>query len=265
MNAIFEDDDIFIINKPIGLTVNRSETTKEVNTLFDQIEQTATWSLVTDNLEFNNRCGVVHRLDKGTSGLLIIAKNPDSFVNLQSQFKAREVKKEYLALVHGVFDEGEATFTVDAPIGRNPKNRFRNAVVASGRSAVTKFEIVKLSTNTLGGSGDPTPTIRNRIGSERSERSTLVHAYPQTGRTHQIRVHLTALNHPICGDQLYCPQNLYKEYSLLLEDSHIEPRMFLHAASITFCHPATLSQMNLSAPLPPDLTSVLQLLGYGRI
>jgi len=248
MNVIFEDESILVINKPIGLTVNRSVTTKETETLFDQIEQKATWSLMTDNLEFNDRCGVVHRLDKETSGILLIAKNPEAFVNLQAQFKAREVKKEYLALVHGSFDGGETSFVVDAPLGRNPRNRFRNAVVASGRPAVTSFEIA----------GEPRLAPTGII-------TSLLRAYPQTGRTHQIRVHLTALNHPICGDDLYCPKDLYREYSSLLAQNHIPVRMFLHAASINFWHPVTNSPMNLTAPLPAELTSVLNLLGYERI
>jgi len=256
MNVIFEDESILVINKPIGLTVNRSVTTKETETLFDQIEQKATWSLMTDNLEFNDRCGVVHRLDKETSGILLIAKNPEAFVNLQAQFKAREVKKEYLALVHGSFDGGETSFVVDAPLGRNPRNRFRNAVVASGRPAVTSFELI--------GVGRDRPAGEPRLAPTGST-TTLLRAFPQTGRTHQIRVHLTALNHPICGDDLYCPKDLYREYSSLLAQNHIPVRMFLHAVAITFRHPVTSSQMNLTAPLPPDLTSVLNLLGYERI
>jgi len=236
IQTLYEDSLLLVVNKPSGLTVNRSLTTKDEPTLFDWILQHATWSLTTDALEFNDRCGVVHRLDKETSGPLVIAKDPQTFLKLQTQFKDRLVHKEYTALVHGPFDSGQESFRVDAPIGRNPRNRFRNAVVSTGRPAVTEFAIVTGFKNV-----------------------TLLHAYPLTGRTHQIRVHLSALSHPVCGDNVYSSRNLYRDYVELLKTHQIEPRMFLHASRLTFTHPGTGQPVTVEAPLPPELAQVLAL------
>ena len=253
MTILFEDSHLLIVNKPAGLTVNRSSTTKDTETLFDWVERYASWPLVTSALEFNDRCGVVHRLDKETSGALVIAKDPDTFVALQKQFKDRTVQKEYTVLVHGQLDNlSRPGFIVDAPIGRNPRNRFRQAVVESGRPAVTEFELRRAAP--WGGSTDETVTPPTRPIAV-----SLLSAYPKTGRMHQIRVHLAALNHPVCGDPVYSPKNLYKEYTQLLEKNHIDLRMFLHAAKITFTHPVTGKQMTVEAPLPPELAQVLQI------
>lgn len=235
MTILFEDSHLLVVNKPAGLTVNRSITTKEEPTLFDWIEHYASWPLVTTVTEFNDRCGVVHRLDKETSGPLVIAKDPVTFGQLQEQFKSRKVHKEYTALVHGSFADPVAkTFRIDAPIGRNPRNRFRQAVIFSGRPAITDFEVVTKFKNV-----------------------TLLHAYPLTGRTHQIRIHLSSLNHPVCGDNVYSPRNLQRGYNDLLRAHQIEPRMFLHASRITFTHPENGKEVSVEAALPPELAQVL--------
>jgi len=176
VTILFEDSHLLIVNKPAGLTVNRSSTTKDTETLFDWGERYASWPLVTSALEFNDRCGVVHRLDKETSGALVIAKDPDTFVALQKQFKDRTVQKEYTVLVHGQLDNlSRPGFIVDAPIGRNPRNRFRQAVVESGRPAVTEFELRRAAP--WGGSTDETVTPPTRPIAV-----SLLSAYPKTGR-----------------------------------------------------------------------------------
>ena len=233
MLILFEDSHLLVVNKPVGLTVNRSSTTKDEETLFDWVEQHASWPLNTAAAEFNDRRGVVHRLDKDTSGALIVAKNPQAFAALQKQFKERTVKKDYRVLVYGQLGED---FTVNAPIGRNPRNRFKQAVAATGREAVTEFEVTSQFSET-----------------------TLLRAFPKTGRMHQIRVHLAALNHAVCGDPIYSPKGLYQEYIELLTKHHIPIRMFLHAGRVTFAHPVTGAEMAVEAALPPELQVVLKL------
>ncbi|MCX6783583.1 MAG: RluA family pseudouridine synthase [candidate division WWE3 bacterium] len=241
ISIIYEDSSILVINKPSGMVVNRSETTRDEETLFDWILKNTTWLLGTPNEEFNDRHGVVHRLDKETSGLLIIAKDPTSFLNLQAQFKNHEVKKEYTTLVAGLFDSLEP-FTVNAPLARNLRNRFKYGIVEGGRTAITNFVV-------------------NKQWSRSANSYALLSAFPETGRTHQIRVHLAALNHPVLGDTLYGSKVANKEYAKLLSKTQLQTRMFLHAAKIDFCHPVTGSVMHLESALPGELAEVISILG----
>jgi len=220
VKTIFEDEDILIIEKPAGLTVNRSETAKE-ETLQDIIDKDFKIQV--------ERSGIVHRIDKETSGLLIIAKTSESFTNLQKQFKERKVKKTYIALVHGELKgEGE----IKVPIGRLPWNRKRFGVLSGGREAVTKYRSVKLI-----------PLNKEIL--------TLLALYPETGRTHQIRVHLKYLNHPIFSDELYAGRKTARS------DRKILPRIFLHAAKISFRHPKTGEMMNFESKLPQELENLV--------
>jgi len=220
VKTIFEDEDILIIEKPAGLTVNRSETAKE-ETLQDIIDKDFKIQV--------ERSGIVHRIDKETSGLLIIAKTSESFTNLQKQFKERKVKKTYIALVHGEL-KGEREIKV--PIGRLPWNRKRFGVLSGGREAVTKYRSVKLI-----------PLNKEIL--------TLLALYPETGRTHQIRVHLKYLNHPIFSDELYAGRKTARS------DRKILPRIFLHAAKISFRHPKTGEMMNFESKLPQELENLV--------
>ena len=212
---IFEDNDILVLNKPSGLVVNVSETTKE-GTLQD-------W--VAENYPGNvgERNGLVHRLDRETSGVVVFAKNEAAFENLQAQFKAREVEKEYLALVFGELKD--EALEVNAPIDRNPRSRTKMAVVEGGREAVTRIEKVKVI-----GDGE--------------EKMTLIKAFPRTGRTHQIRVHLAALGHPVIGDSMYAGQK--RSISSREEFG----RLMLHAHKITFTHPGTGERVTFEAVVP---------------
>ena len=246
---IFEDDELIVLNKPAGMVVNRADTVKDVQTLQDWIEEKFnvqgakekdTQNLIVDGYskteEFYNRSGIVHRLDKETSGAILVAKNVPSFINLQKQFKTSEVKKVYLALLHGnlVPSEGE----INAPIGRLPWNRKRFGVIPSGREARTLYKVL---------------SVKKSV--EKNEDLSFVEVYPQTGRTHQIRVHFQYLNHPIFGDELYAGRKIARD------DRKILTRHFLHAAKISFNHPASGLRMNLEAELSKELKDFLAKLG----
>jgi len=241
---IFEDEYILVIDKPHGVVVNRSETQKE-ETIQDWLSIRAgsnktnktnstniTNEIYDKTKEYYERAGIVHRLDKDTSGVLLIAKNPEVFANIQNQFKEREVVKEYIALVHGDLKEKlgrtNFVFTIDAPIGRNPRNRMKWAVVEGGREALTifnfQFSIVK-----------------------DQGCFSLIKCKPKTGRTHQIRVHLTALGYPIVGDPLY----LGKKIRTM--DLEWCPRMFLHAVKLGITHPVSGKEVVFESSLPNEL------------
>ena len=175
------------------------------------------------------RPGIVHRLDKNTSGLIIVAKNDYAHRHLSNQLKNRLVSKTYIALLNGKLgnDKGE----IDEPIGRNPHNRKKMAVVSTGRDAITRYKVIE------------------RINFESSQ-YTLVEAYPLTGRTHQIRVHFSSIRHPLVGDSTYGGKH-----------SRIN-RQFLHAARLEFEMPlsgsSASSRVSFEAPLPDDLNGLLQ-------
>jgi 23S rRNA pseudouridine1911/1915/1917 synthase len=207
LNIVHEDDFLLCVNKPEGLVVNNSETSTDVtlqNMLFEYL------AIPPGEDDFHSRCGIVHRLDKDTSGVLLVAKTVDSFENLQAQFKNREIEKEYLAVVYG--SDLEPLFEIRAPIARNPKNRKKYAVVASGKEAFTKFEKI-------------------REFMLKGKRLTLLRVFPKTGRTHQIRVHLAAMGNPIVGDILYSGEIQYKH------SKEMYGRLMLHATRISFRHP----------------------------
>lgn len=222
IKIIYEDADILVLDKPAGITVNKSETTKG-DTLQDWLDK---------NFKIDvDRSGIVHRIDKETSGILVIAKNLQSFENLQKQFKERTVKKTYIALVHGkVLGDGE----IKVPVGRLPWNRKRFGVLAGGREAVTKFKVQSLKFK-----------VNN-------EPMTLLELYPETGRTHQIRVHMKYLNHPIFGDELYAGRKTARN------DRKILPRVFLHASKIVFMHPRTGERMEFFSELPNELQNLIE-------
>lgn len=208
IEIVFKNEDFVVINKPVGLVVNRSETTNSP-TLQDYIEENLIdLSNINPETDFYTRSGIVHRLDKDTSGLLVVALNKKYFEFLQEKFRTREVAKKYLVLAMGkIVDE---RFEIDAPIARNPKNRFKYAIVRDGKDAQTYFEKIK------------------NITIEESP-FTLLYAFPHTGRTHQIRVHLAANNTPVAGDVIYLSQ---KEQNFC--NSCNINRLMLHSLSLKF-------------------------------
>lgn len=260
---IFEDEELLVIDKPAGVTVNRADTTKGERTVQDWVEKYKKVPRVVqiprdtrDTLDtrdtFRTRAGIVHRLDKETSGVLIVAKTPEAFVDLQQQFKERQVKKTYVALVHGEVKPEEGEITV--PIGRLPWNRKRFGVIAGGREAVTKYKSIRYFE--VGSEKWDFDFLKSRSqdikdSSSRKSHLTLLELYPETGRTHQIRVHLKYVGHPIFGDPLYGGRKQARD------DRKILSRVFLHAAKILFTHPKTGEKVQFESPLPNELKKLL--------
>ncbi|OGE14828.1 hypothetical protein A3F00_02670 [Candidatus Daviesbacteria bacterium RIFCSPHIGHO2_12_FULL_37_11] len=243
IKVIFEDQYILVLEKPPGLVVDNSKTQKE-NTLEEILRK-----------EFGiniNRGGIVHRIDKDTSGLLVVAKTVEAFENLQAQFKDRTVKKEYLALVHGNIEKGGI---VEGAIGRNPGNREKFTVMESGKEAVTEYEPK---------SKYQVSSIKyqvwfpdfNKIQIRKLEKMdygsfTLLRCFPHTGRTHQIRVHLKYIGHPVVSDEKYAGRKMYRL------DRRWCPRQFLHASRIGFKHPVSGEWMEFESKMPEDLKKAL--------
>lgn len=233
VKIIFEDDQILVLEKPAGMVVNRAETVAG-KTLQDWIERYSEWDWKslkaqkkTEGTEdFLKRSGIVHRLDKETSGILLVAKTSAAFENLQKQFKERRVKKKYLALVHGQVKP--ETGEIEAPVGRIPWSREKFGVVPGGRVALTKYKVSKIY------------NLESKIYS-------LLEITPETGRTHQIRVHLKYLGYPIVADEKYAGRKTSRE------DRKIFPRMFLHASYLGFFHPRTGDWIEFESKLPQDL------------
>lgn len=227
ITKIFEDDSILVLDKPSGLIVNRSVTAKE-GTLQDLLEQTYEFDNTEEDLgDFSERSGIVHRLDKDTSGIMVVAKDSASFNTLIAQFKERKTVKEYVAVLCGKVTE--EVIEVDAPLKRNPKTPLKFAVVEGGKEAFTRFE--KLKDTTLDGKD-----------------YTLMKVLPKTGRTHQIRVHASAIGHAIAGDSIYCSR-------ILLESSlnHFG-RLMLHAHRLGFFHPKTGNFIEFSSNIPQEFS-----------
>jgi 23S rRNA pseudouridine1911/1915/1917 synthase len=222
LDVIFEDADLLAVNKPPGMTVHPAPGHPSSTLVNAILAHCGDLSGIGGVL----RPGIVHRLDRDTSGVILVAKNDATHQALAKQLKERTVEKTYVALVEGTPKPAEGL--IDAPIARDPRRRQRMAVVAGGRASVTAYRVV-----------------------ERFKGTSLVEARPKTGRTHQIRVHLAAIGHPIIGDRVYG------------KASQIVGRQFLHAARIAFEHPSTGQRMDLEAPLAADLVEVLRRLRAG--
>lgn len=254
IKIIHEDEEILVIDKPSGVVVNRSESAKG-ETVQDWAEkklniknkilkidknETNNEEQIANN-EFLSRGGVVHRLDKETSGILLIAKNPESFSALKNQFKERIVEKEYFALAHGEVkpEEGE----INVPVGRLPYNRTKFGVVAGGREAETQYKVLSIKYFAV-------PAGR-QVSKDKREPLSYLRLNPKTGRTHQIRVHLKYINHPIFADPLYAGRKVGRD------DRKYLNRLFLHAAKISFNHPVSLKKLTFESPIPEDLQNFL--------
>ncbi len=217
LKVVYEDKDLIVVDKPAGLLVHPAAG-QHTGTLVNAI-----LARCPDLGEINGsvRPGIVHRLDKDTSGLMMVAKNEAAQRSLSRQIKQRSIKKGYLALVIGYLTPEHGA--IDAPIGRHPKDRKRMAVVSGGREARTDYKVVKYFDD-----------------------YTLVKAMPETGRTHQIRVHFAAIGHPIFGDHIYGKK------------SPLLGRQFLHAHRLGFKLPSSGEFVEFSSELPPDLEAVLK-------
>lgn len=217
LDIVYEDDDVIVVNKPQGMVVHPAPGHPD-HTLVNALLYHSPLSTI--NGEF--RPGIVHRIDKDTSGLLMVAKNDMAHRSLAAQLKAKTNKREYVALVHGVIKENQGT--IDAPLGRSLKDRKKQAVVADGRHAVTHFRVL-----------------------ERFRHYTLVACRLETGRTHQIRVHMKYIGHPLAGDPLYGPRKTLPGNG-----------QYLHARLLGFKHPRTGKQMTFTAPLPEYFSKMLE-------
>lgn len=220
IDIIYEDSDIIVVNKPKGMVVHPANGNPD-GTLVNAIMAICKDSL--SGIGGEIRPGIVHRLDKDTSGLLIVAKNDKAHVNMSEQIKNHEVKKTYIALVRGIVKENEAT--IDMPIGRSRSDRKKMAVDKNGRNAVTHIKVLK-----------------------RYDKYTLLEINIETGRTHQIRVHLSHIGYPIIGDYIY--SNGKNEFGVVGQ--------CLHAKCLEFKHPVTGKEMKLEAPLPDYFEDILK-------
>ncbi|GHN35645.1 RluA family pseudouridine synthase [Lactobacillus delbrueckii] len=212
LDIVYEDEDVIVVNKPQGMVVHPAAGHPShtlVNALLYHTRDLA------DSPE-GFRPGIVHRIDKDTSGLLMVAKNAAARESLEKQLAAKSNKRQYLAIVHGNFAEEEGT--IDAPIGRNPKDRKQMAVVEKGKSAVTHFKVL-----------------------EQYQGYSLVECQLETGRTHQIRVHMAYIGHPLAGDPLYGPRKTLPGHG-----------QFLHAKTLGFEQPSTGEWLEFSVQ-PPEI------------
>ena len=232
LEILYEDEDLVVVNKPAGMVVHPAagvESGTLANALAFHFQRLS-------NAGGAGRPGIVHRLDKGTSGLMVVAKTESAHEALADQFRAREVFKSYIALVHGQVER--ETGEIDQPIARDPRNRTRMAVVRAGRAALSLYK------------------VRRRF-----DRFTLLNVELKTGRTHQIRVHFAWLKHPVVGDEVYGGGR-----DKTVPDSRVRSqieklgRQFLHAEHLGFRHPRTQEALRFSAPLPAELQALLDAL-----
>lgn len=222
LKIVYEDSDLIVIDKPAGLTVHPAPghyTHTLVHALLAYAPDIATGD--------NQRPGIVHRLDKDTSGLIVVARNPVSHMKLADQFKKREITKVYLVLVEGHVTPERGI--IASNIGRNPRNRKTMAVVSRGKEASTEYKVIKYI-----------------------DGYTLLEVRPKTGRTHQIRVHLAAIGHPVAGDEIYGGK------------TQILGRQFLHAYRLGFRLPSSGEYVEFESPLPGDLSQALEKISQGK-
>lgn len=232
MNILFEDDDILLINKPLGLVVHHGAGV-ESNTLYDYLIER--YPNVSDEFKNDFRMGIVHRLDKDTTGLMVIAKNIESATNLIEQFKAHSIKKEYTALCYAFFNT--LSGTIDAPLGRSKSNRKKFSVQkdGSGKNAISHYEVED----------------QFLYGKNNKNAIALLKVTIETGRTHQIRVHMSSIGHPVVNDTVY-GKNRWKEGE--------ELGLMLEATSLAFDHPRTSKRLEFSLPLSERFSKAIKLI-----
>lgn len=224
LEIVYDDDDVVVVNKPVGCAAHASP---------GWTGPTVVGALIARGYRISTsgpqeRQGIVQRLDAGTSGLMLLAKNETSYNNMKNQFRNRTVKKVYHTLVQGHIDPSEGT--IDAPIGRHPREDYRFAVVADGKPSITHYALIEYYSS-----------------------ASLLRVELETGRTHQIRVHFNALRHPLVGDLAYGGDPVLAARLEL-------KRPWLHAIELTFNQPTSDERITLSAPLPDDLKRALELL-----
>ncbi|MBT8374889.1 MAG: RluA family pseudouridine synthase [Deltaproteobacteria bacterium] len=230
IDVLYEDQHLIVINKKAGIVVHPAPghySGTLVNALLHHCPDIGT-------ISGEIRPGIVHRLDKDTSGTMVIAKNSITHDSLSKQFKSRTIKKEYLALVHGemALDSG----SINLPIGRHPVHRKQMSTKSKkGREAETFWEV-----------------------RQRFKNATFIKVHLKTGRTHQIRVHCAAINHPVIGDQVYCTKKAGRNFSDKLGFKEKVKRQMLHAWRLKITHPALQKEMSFQSPIPQDMKGCLE-------
>lgn len=220
LDILYQDADVVVVNKPCGMVVHPAAGNEDrtlVNALLYHVHDLS-------GIGGEMRPGIVHRLDKDTSGLILIAKNDRAHALLSDQFKERSMEKHYRAVAYGNFREEEGL--IDAPIARHPVDRKKMAIVPDGKPSQTQWKVV-----------------------ERLKGATYLDVHLLTGRTHQIRVHMHSIGHPLLGDRIYAPN--------IKTNVHI-PRLMLHAYSLAFTHPTTGERMELTAPIAEKFSATLE-------
>lgn len=217
LEIVYEDADVLVVNKPQGMVVHPAPGHPN-HTLVNALLYHSPLSQINGTL----RPGIVHRIDKDTSGLLMVAKNDHAHQSLSAQLQAKTNLREYVAIVHGNIKEEDGV--IRAPLGRSPKDRKKQAIVADGRPAVTHFRVL-----------------------ERYGTYTLIACRLETGRTHQIRVHMAYINHPVAGDPLYGPKKTLKGAG-----------QFLHARELGFKQPTTGEELVFTAPVPENFAKAVR-------
>ena len=220
LDILYQDADVVVVNKPCGMVVHPAAGNEDrtlVNALLYHVHDLS-------GIGVEMRPGIVHRLDKDTSGLILIAKNDRAHALLSDQFKERSMEKHYRAVAYGNFREEEGL--IDAPIARHPVDRKKMAIVPDGKPSQTQWKVV-----------------------ERLKGATYLDVHLLTGRTHQIRVHMHSIGHPLLGDRIYAPN--------IKTNVHI-PRLMLHAYSLAFTHPTTGERMELTAPIAEKFSATLE-------
>jgi 23S rRNA pseudouridine1911/1915/1917 synthase len=240
LDILYEDSDVLVVNKPAGMVTHPAHgnyTGTLVNALLYHCTRLSTLSAET-------RPGIVHRLDKDTSGVMVIAKTDTAHTLLARQFSERTIGREYWAVVWGTFKETSGT--IEAELGRSKSDRKKIAVVVGGKHAITEYEVI-----------------------ERFAYLTLVRLRLRTGRTHQIRVHLAHINHPVFGDPTYHGRRIAAGPGTAQQKAEVQTllqlinRQALHAKTLEFTHPRTGERMSFDSPLPADISAVLALLRRG--
>jgi len=249
---LFEDDGLLVVNKPAGLVVNRAETVftatiqdwMEAQAWYGTSGSTEAWSDPELVALYKSRSGMVHRLDKDTSGVLLLAKNPTTMIELMRQFRDRETEKTYLALVHGKFSVQQGI--IKLPLGRSQGDRERFAVDPDGKESETAYEVMEYF------------SLAPKSVKQKEARSyqgfSLVRLQPKTGRTHQIRVHMGFIKHPLVGDLKYVGRKRSRI------DEQWCARQFLHAEKLCFTNPKDMKRVCYTSSLQADLEAVLSAL-----
>jgi 23S rRNA pseudouridine1911/1915/1917 synthase len=225
--VVFEDNNFLVLDKPSGWIVNSTQTSKDQPVVQDWLKNNLSYPISTS---FEYRSGIVHRLDKETSGVLLVAKTPEYFNGLQDLFRERKVKKRYVALVHGRLESREGV--IEVQVGRLPWNRRRFGVLAGGRDSKTSYKLIE-------------------VYKKDNDFYSLVNFFPETGRTHQIRIHARHIGHAIVGDSFYAGRKTSRK------DRVWCPRVFLHAAEIAFFDPTAKKEFSFASALPSELQNAL--------